>query len=244
MGTVLGVDVEAILFDLDGVLTPTADLHRLCWRDAFTTVRPEAELTDREYLDNIDGRPRLEGVRAQLRAWGYDAPDERAQLRAWGYDAPDDRTVATIAERKDAAFTHRLDADGMRPYPGSTAFLDDVEAHGIAVAVVSSSRNAHRVLHAAGLASRFNVVVDGMRAVTDDLHGKPAPDMFLAAAADLGCAPERCAVIEDATSGVLGARAAGCAPVIGVDRGGNRTALLAAGSNIVVDDLSELLERS
>ena len=230
MGTVLGVDVEAILFDLDGVLTPTADLHRLCWRDAFTTVRPEAELTDREYLDNIDGRPRLEGV--------------RAQLRAWGYDAPDDRTVATIAERKDAAFTHRLDADGMRPYPGSTAFLDDVEAHGIAVAVVSSSRNAHRVLHAAGLASRFSVVVDGMRAVTDDLHGKPAPDMFLAAAADLGCAPERCAVIEDATSGVLGARAAGCAPVIGVDRGGNRTALLAAGSNIVVDDLSELLERS
>ena len=230
MGTVLGVDVEAILFDLDGVLTPTADLHRLCWRDAFTTVRPEAELTDREYLDNIDGRPRLEGV--------------RAQLRAWGYDAPDDRTVATIAERKDAAFTRRLDADGMRPYPGSTAFLDAVKTHGIDVAVVSSSRNAHRVLHAAGLTSRFSVVVDGMRALTDDLHGKPAPDMFLAAAADLGRAPERCAVIEDATSGVLGARAAGCGLVIGVDRGGNRTALLAAGSSIVLDDLSELLERS
>jgi alpha,alpha-trehalose phosphorylase len=230
MGTVLGVDVDAILFDLDGVLTPTAELHRLCWRDAFTSVCPGTELTDREYLDNIDGRPRLEGV--------------RAQLHAWGYDTRDDNIVAAVAERKDAAFTRRLDADGMRPYPGSAAFLDAVETDGIEIAVVSSSRNARRVLHAAGLATRFSVVVDGVRAVANELDGKPAPDMFLAAAADLGCAPERCAVIEDATSGVLGARAARCEPVIGVDRGGNRNALLAAGSSIVVHDLSELLERS
>lgn len=230
MVTVLGADVDAILFDLDGVLTPTAELHRLCWRDAFTAVRPGAELTDREYLDNIDGRPRLEGI--------------RTQLHAWGYHTPDDDVVAAIAERKDAAFTRRLDEDGIRPYPGSTAFLEAAETHGIDVAVVSSSRNAHRVLRAAGLAGRFSVVVDGERAVTDELQGKPAPDMFLTAAADLGRAPQRCAVIEDATSGVRGARAAGCEPVIGVDRGGNRDALLAAGSSIVIDDLSELLEQS
>jgi phosphoglycolate phosphatase-like HAD superfamily hydrolase len=160
MGTVLGVDVDAILFDLDGVLTPTAELHRLCWRDAFTSVCPGTELTDREYLDNIDGRPRLEGV--------------RAQLHAWGYDTRDDNIVAAVAERKDAAFTRRLDADGMRPYPGSTAFLDAVEAHGIEIAVVSSSRNARRVLHAAGLAtgstSSSTVYEPSPTSLTESLH--------------------------------------------------------------------------
>jgi HAD superfamily hydrolase (TIGR01509 family) len=110
------------------------------------------------------------------------------------------------------------------------------------MAVVSSSRNAREVLDASGLAPRFDVVADGVMAANEHIAGKPAPDLFLAAAELLGASPERSVVVEDALSGVAAGRAGGFGLVVGVDRGAGHDALLANGADVVVDDLAELLE--
>jgi HAD superfamily hydrolase (TIGR01509 family) len=156
-------------------------------------------------------------------------------------DAPGDDTVNGLGNAKNAAFQEVLRRDGIAPFPASVRFLDALDRRGTAVAVVSSSRNATEVLEAAGLADRFAVVVDGNFAAARKLPGKPAPDTFLAAAAELGVGPERTAVIEDAISGVAAGHAGGFALTVGVDRGAGRDALVEHGADVVVDELDELL---
>ena len=155
-------DLEALLFDLDGVLTPTADVHMQAWARLFTPYlesRGVAEAyTDSDYFRYIDGRPRYDGVRALLASRGIVLPEGEPT------DDPALETVCGLGNRKNAAFNAVLDAEGVAPYPGSLAFLDAAIAAGVEVAVVTSSRNGVPVLVAAGLRDRFEVVVDGLLA--------------------------------------------------------------------------------
>lgn len=231
--------IRALLFDLDGVLTPTAEVHMRAWERmfaAFLAARGVAEpYTDADYFAHIDGRPRLDGVRGMLASRGIVLPEGTPG------DDPAADTVAGLGNRKNAAFTAELAERGVAPYPGSARFLDAALAAGLDVAVVSSSRNAVPVLEAAGLRHRFAVVVDGEVAATAGLAGKPAPDTYLHAARLLGRAAAECAVIEDATSGVAAGRAGDFGRVIGVDRGAGALNLLRSGADLVVDDLDELV---
>ncbi|HAS10316.1 MAG TPA: haloacid dehalogenase [Acidimicrobiaceae bacterium] len=223
---------RAVLLDLDGVITPTASVHEVAWAELFAPWG----FTSEDYLTYVDGKPRYDGVRSFLTSRGVELPAGTPD------DPPGDGTVAAMGNRKDALFRELLERDGVAPYPGTMAVLDELDRHGIAQAVVSSSRNARPVLEAAGLGERFEHVVDGVTIVEEGITGKPAPDMFLRAAELVGVAPPDAVVVEDATSGVAAGVAGAFGLVLGVDRGGNRDALLAAGAHLVVDDLAETLE--
>ncbi|WP_169164751.1 HAD family hydrolase [Cellulomonas taurus] len=233
--------MTAVLFDLDGVLTPTAVVHMHAWARLFTPVLDQhgvAPYSDADYFAFIDGKPRYDGVRSLLTSRGIDLP--------WGdpTDAPEAETVCGLGNRKNAVFTEVLRTEGVTPYPGSVALVDALIADGRRVAVVSSSRNAVPVLAAAGLTDRFPVVVDGLVAAARHLPGKPAPDTYLDAAAQLGVPAAQAVVVEDAESGVASGRAGDFGLVVGVDRGAGAETLIAHGADLVVDDLAELLEGS
>ena len=156
-------------------------------------------------------------------------------------DPPGDDTICALGNRKDETFNAVLAREGIEPYPGTMRVMDVLDRAGIPSAIVSSSKNAGPVLRAAGIAERFVAVVDGVVAVEQHLAGKPDPAMFVYAAACLGVTRADAVVVEDATSGVAAGRAGDFVLVVGVDRGGNREALVAAGADIVVDDLEETL---
>ena len=231
--------IDAILFDLDGVLTPTATVHMAAWgrmfNEYFAANGISPAFTDDDYHEYVDGKPRYDGVRSLLASRGVTLPDGDPS------DLPGTETVCGLGNTKNAAFNKVLQDEGVTPYPGSVAFLDWVVRRGIAVAIVSSSRNAVAILQAAGLADRFSVIVDGVVAADLGLAGKPAPETFLHAAAELGVSPERAVVVEDAVSGVAAGRAGGFGLVLGVDRGAGAEALLESGADIVVSDLGELV---
>ena len=230
--------IRAWLFDLDGVLTPTADVHRHAWSRLFT---PFLEATGAEpysetdYFAHIDGKPRYDGVRSLLRSRGIHLPEGEVS------DGPDADTVHGLGNRKNIVFTSTLHEEGVAPYPATVAFLDALADRGAAVAVVSSSKNARPVLAAAGLADRFEIVVDGAVAAADGIPGKPAPDTYERAAELLGVPTSACAVVEDAESGVQAGAAGDFGLVVGVDRGVGRDALLRLGADLVVDELDELV---
>jgi beta-phosphoglucomutase family hydrolase len=230
---------DAALFDLDGVLTPTADVHMHAWAAMFTRYFAEHGITppytDEDYFLHVDGRPRYDGVRAALASRGVDLPEGDAS------DAPWTETVCGLGNAKNAAFNEILSTEGVVPYDGSVRLVDDLRARGTAVAVVSSSRNARAVLEAARLADRFGVVVDGAVARAEGLAGKPHPETFRRAAELLGVTVARSVVIEDAVSGVAAGRAGGFGLVVGVDRGAGGQVLRDAGADVVVTDLAELV---
>ncbi len=232
-------EITTYLFDLDGVLTPTAEVHMRAWAKMFSQVFNDfavAPYTDQDYFDHLDGKPRYAGVADLLAnrniALPYGDP----------LDSADMQTVCGLGNRKNDVFTEVLQTEGVRPYPGSIALVDALIAGGKQVAVVSSSRNATAVLAAARIADRFEVVVDGLVAANRGILGKPAPDTYLYAAQLLGTSPAHAAVIEDAPSGVAAGRAGDFGIVIGVDRGAGRDVLLQDGADVVVDDLVELLD--
>ncbi len=230
---------DAVLFDLDGVITPTAEVHMGAWSEMFTPVLEAhgvAPYTDADYFEHVDGRPRYEGVAALLGARGIELP--------WGdpADGPERETVCGLGNRKNALFGEVLQRDGVAPYPGSIALLDALEERGTRMAIVSSSANAPDVLRAAGVAERFETVVDGRVATERGLPGKPKPDTYAYAAETLGVPQERSVVVEDAVSGVQAGAAGDFGLVIGVDRGTGVAALREAGADVVVADLAELVE--
>lgn len=231
--------LDAVLLDLDGVLTPTALVHERAWQELFTLAFARlgvaAPFTAADYREHVDGRPRYDGVAAVLRSRGVTLPEGNpADPAGFG-------TVCALGNLKNELFTQGLDRDGVTAYPGSVRLLDALQRRGVALAVVSSSRNARRVLAVAGLADRLPVVVDGVAAAAAGLTGKPAPDTYLHAARLLGVSPRRAAVIEDAVSGVAAGHAGGFRRVVGVDRGAGHQALLDAGADVVVADLAELV---
>ena len=220
---------DAVLFDLDGVVTPTADVHERAWAELFS----DHGFTSVDYLAHVDGKPRYDGVRSFLISRGIDLP--------WGDpgDPPGDATVCALGNRKNETFNAVLDRDGIAAYPGTLAVMDLLDRHDVAQAIVSSSKNARKVLDAAGLADRFKVVVDGVTADHEGLPGKPDPAMFLRAATLLGVEPADTVVVEDASSGVAAGAAGAFGLVLGVDRGDNLRALLDAGADVVVEDLAD-----
>lgn len=234
----------AVLFDLDGVLTPTAEVHQRAWGDLFSrflqehgerTGTEQRPWSEQDYFDHVDGKPRLDGVRDVLASRGIELPEGSED------DAPDAHTVHGLGRRKNAAFLAALERDGVSAYPGSLALLEALAEAATPMAVVSSSANATQVMAAAGIDHFIQVVVDGRLARAEGIPGKPAPDTFLVACERLGAVPHDAAVLEDATSGVQAGAAGAFAHVIGVDRGAGREALTAAGATAVVDDLQELL---
>ena len=230
---------DAVLFDLDGVITPTADLHMRAWAEMFTAFLDSHGVsepyTDDDYFAYVDGKPRYDGVRSFLHSRGIDIPEGEPS------DPPDAETVCGLGNRKNDVFNAVLARDGIAPYPGSVRLLDALAERGTAVAVVSSSKNARTVLAAAHLTDRFEVVVDGVVAAELGLPGKPRPDTFLHAAERLGASASRAVVVEDAVSGVAAGRAGDFGLVVGVDRGAGERTLLDAGADVVVADLGDLL---
>ncbi len=233
-------NIDAALFDLDGVLTPTAEVHQRAWAKLFDHYLaehcPAQPYTEADYFAYIDGKPRYDGVRSLLASRGLSLPDGTPS------DGPEVASVCGLGNRKNQAFAEVLADEGVRPYPGSVALLVELVNLGIQVAVVSSSANAVEVLRAAGLLDRFEVIVDGVVAAAEGLPGKPAPNTFVFAADRLGVSPQRAVVIEDAVSVVAAGKAGGFGLVLGVDRGAGPDVLLASGADVVVSDLAELVE--
>lgn len=233
---------DAVLFDLDGVITPTAEVHMRAWRAMFERLFADWDIeppyTDSDYFDHLDGKKRYDGVAAVLRSRDIEIP--------WGQpsDPPDADTVCGVGNRKNEVFSRVLREEGIRPYPGSIALLDALAAAGTPVAIVSSSKNAREVLTAAGVIDRFPVIMDGLIAEAEHLPSKPAPDVFLEAARLCGVEPARAAAVEDAISGVQSAAAGGFGVIVGVDRGAGAEPLAQAGATIVVSDLAELVPSS
>lgn len=234
--------IKGLLFDLDGVLTGTAELHRAAWKVMFDEYlrRRDGEgfspFTDRDYADHVDGRPRADGVREFLASRGIQLPEGERD------DPPSAETVNGLGNRKNDLVQTLIREQGVAPYPGSRRYLEAARAAGLPMAVVSSSANTMAVLQAADLTSFVSTVVDGLALAKRNLRGKPAPDTFLAAAQDLGVTPSQAAVFEDALAGVQAGRAGEFGFVVGVNRADQADALRAHGADIVVDDLSELLE--
>lgn len=239
MGSVNWSVVDAALFDLDGVLTPTAEVHMRAWSlmfDDFLARRGVPEpFTEEDYFTYVDGKPRHDAVRAFLASRGIELPEGAPE------DPPTAETVWGLGNLKNIDFLETLEREGIAAYPGTLRLLEWLEQRGIRAAVVSSSRNAGPVLAAAGLAERLPVVVDGLVAASRGLPGKPAPDTYEYAARLLGVPHERAVVMEDALSGVAAGKAGGFAAVVGVDRGAGVDALRRAGADVVVSDLAELV---
>jgi beta-phosphoglucomutase family hydrolase len=234
--------ITACLFDLDGVLTGTAVLHSQAWKrtfDEFLRARDGAEyreFTDQDYATYVDGRPRADGVREFLRSRGIELPEGTPD------DAPDAATVNGVGNRKNELVLKIIDERGVNPYPGSIRYLDAVKAAGLRIAVVTSSANGAKVLDAGDLSKYVEARVDGLTIRERNLKGKPAPDSFLAGAAELGVEPAHAAVFEDAQSGVQAGKAGNFGYVVGVNRADQADQLRAHGADIVVDDLADLLE--
>jgi beta-phosphoglucomutase family hydrolase len=232
---VLGLpdDIQADLFDLDGVLTQTAKVHAAAWKTMFDEYLKQRDGDDfvpfdahRDYDEFVDGRPRPDGVRSFLTSRGIDA---------------DEATIKALGDRKNALVLKLIERDGVDAYEGSVRYVHAAKDAGRRLAVVSSSANAKEVLKAVGILDLFDHVVDGHAVAEGGLKGKPAPDTFLAAAEALGVEPAHAAVFEDALAGVEAGRAGAFGVVVGVDRVGQADALAHHGATIVVQDLAELL---
>ena len=240
--------VRACLFDLDGVLTETATIHAAAWKAMFDAYLEERsrrtgepfvpfDQTD-DYDRYVDGKPRADGTRSFLASRGIHLPDGTPG------DPPTAETVSGLGTRKNDLVLQMIHEHGVEPYPGSVRYVNAVRDAGLKRAVVSSSTNCHDVLNAAGILDMFEAIVDGHTAEREHLRGKPAPDTFLAGAAELGLPPAHAAVFEDALAGVEAGHSGHFGFVVGVDRVGQHDALLAHGADTVVSDLADLLERS
>ena len=225
---------QAVLFDLDGVVTPTALVHAQAWAEMFNDYLPtltsaasppQPPFTDADYHAYVDGKPRYNGVRDFLASRGLH---------------PEEAEIVRLGDRKNDLVNIVLERDGVVAYPGSVQLLDHLRDLGIPLAIVSSSANAPTVLRAAGLLDRFATIVDGAVARELGLPGKPAPDTFLHAAAVLGASAATSVVLEDAVSGVAAGKAGHFALTVGVDRGAG-AALIQAGADVLVNDLADLV---
>ena len=239
-----GARFDAVLFDLDGVLTATARVHEAAWKemfDAFMLARadrtgtPFEPFTTQDYLRYVDGKIRSDGVRSFLTSRGISLPEGTPE------SPPEEDSIHGLGTRKNQRVEALIRPDTVEVFPGAVVVVRALRAHGVRTAVVSSSANARAVLAAAGITGLFDVVVDGSTAAERKLAGKPAPDMFLEAAREVGVSPERAMVVEDAVAGVRAARDGGFGLVVGIGRRGTGAELWSAGANLVISDLWVLL---
>lgn len=237
-------EIEAVIFDTDGVITDTASVHARAWArmfDRFLRHRAEASgesfsaFTEDDYRRYVDGKPRYDGVRSFLAARGIEVPEGDPS------DGPDEETVCGLGNRKDLDFLDHLRRDGIEAFPTTIALLERLRRAGVRTAVISASRNLDEVLAAGGVEDLFRVRVGGVETERLGLPGKPDPAVFLEAARRLGVEPGRAAVVEDALAGVEAGRRGGFGLVVGVDRVGHPAELEAAGADVVVVDLGEVV---
>lgn len=237
--------ITACLFDLDGVLTDTASVHKKAWKAMFDEyLKTRAERTgepfvafdiDADYLSFVDGKRRQDGVRSFLASRGIELPEGTPN------DAADAETIEGLGNRKNAMFHQTLQRDGVEVFEGSRHYLEAVTQAGLRRAVVSSSANTEEVLRITGLDEFIEQRVDGVTMRDENLPGKPAPDSFLRAAELLDVSPAQAAVFEDALAGVTAGRAGKFGFVVGVDRVGQADQLRRDGADTVVTDLAELM---
>jgi beta-phosphoglucomutase family hydrolase len=240
-------DLDAVIFDMDGVVTETATVHAAAWKklfDAYLEQRAQETGADfvpfdeeADYERYVDGKNRYDGVRSFLASRGIELPEGAPD------DPPGTDTVCAMGNGKDIYFLRHVREEGVRPYDSTVRLIRDLRARGVGIGLVSASRNAEEVLASAGALDLFDQRVDGVVAAELGLPGKPDPATFLEAARRLGVAPARAAVVEDALSGVAAGRAGDFGLVVGVARAGQSEALREAGADVVVSDLGEL-ERS
>ncbi len=232
--------IDAVILDMDGVLTDTARTHEAAWKtvfDGFLEARDGssfAPFTTADYRRHVDGKPRLDGVRDFLASRGIELP------AGSDGDPPDAVTARSLGERKNRAFQEHLASHGVTPFADATAFVERLRRAGLKIAAISASRNAEAVLEAAGIRQHLPVLVDGNVAAAQGLAGKPAPDIFLAAATALAVPAARAAIAEDAIAGIEAGRRGGFALVVGLARHGETRDLAAAGADIVVASLDDL----
>ncbi len=233
---------DAVIFDLDGVITQTASVHSHAWKKMFDNYlqyrqakhsEPFREFTQEEYLAYVDGKPRYDGVKSFLASRNIQLP--------WGTpeDEPDKETVCGLGNKKNDAFNEVLEKEGVAVYPSSVKLMEALRSKGIRVGVASSSKNCKAVLEAAGVMHLVETRVDGIVSATRNLKGKPASDIFLTAAKNLSVKPAKAVVVEDATSGVAAGKNGNFGYVLGVAREGNSRDLKINGADEVVADLEE-----
>ena len=237
---------DAVLFDLDGVITNTAKIHAACWKKMFDEYlqqratqrgepfKPFDLVTD--YRLHVDGKPRYDGVRDFLTSRGVQLPEGDPD------DPPEAETVCGLGNRKNRLVTKAIEETGVQAYEGSVRFVRQLRRDGFKVAIVSSSENCAAILKAANLDDLFEVRVDGAMVEAEQLAGKPAPDTFLIGARLLGVEPARTVVVEDAISGVQAGLSGNFGLVIGVSRKGDAEELKRHGAHLVVNDLDELVD--
>jgi beta-phosphoglucomutase family hydrolase len=235
---------DAVLFDLDGVLTDTAKVHAACWKTVFDEfLQAHARRTGQpfrpfdigtDYNRYVDGKLRQEGTRSFLESRGIVLPFGQAESPA------DEETVWGLSNRKDKMVRTMLSDHGVEVHEDGVALARHLRNIGIKTGVVSASQNCRAVLESAGIQDLFDARVDGEVAELLGLPGKPAPEQFLEAARQLGVMPKRAVVIEDAVSGVQAGRRGGFGLVVGVARKGDADALRQSGADIIVTDLTEL----
>ena len=238
--------IRGCLFDLDGVLTRTAEVHDAAWREMFDGyLRERSRRTGEpfvafdpvaDYENFVDGKPRADGTRSFLASRGIELPEGGPG------DPPGTETIAGLSNRKNEILLRRIREDGVAAYPGSVRYVRAATEAGLRRAVVTSSANCRDVLAGAGIGDLFEAQIDGLIAGREHLRGKPAPDTFLAGARALGLEPRAAAVFEDAQAGVAAGRAGGFGFVVGVDRLGRAAELRKHGADVVVADLAELLD--
>ncbi len=235
--------LDAVIFDMDGVVTDTATVHDRCWKLVFDDfLRARAGHTgdalglfdEEDYLRYVDGKPRYDGVASFLSSRRIDL-DRGLPTDAPGYD-----TICAIGNLKDQLFEGVVAREGVTVFESTDSLIRALRSQGIRTALISSSRHAKAILAAAGITDLFDTIVDGVDAEALELPGKPDPAIFLAAARNLEVAPSRAAVVEDALAGVEAGRRGGFCFVVGVDRISHADALRQKGADVVVKDLSDL----
>ncbi|HXV80566.1 MAG TPA: trehalose-phosphatase [Candidatus Binatia bacterium] len=237
-------NVDAVIFDLDGVVTQTAKVHAAAWKALFDPYLKERQARDgrnyepfdpgEDYRQYVDGKPRYDGVRSFLEARDISIPEGKPE------DPPGKETICGIGNKKNEIFLEELERQGVETYDSTVMLIHSLRAQGIKTAIISASKNCGPVLETAGLSHLFDAKVDGVDSAELGLQGKPAPDIFLEAARRLKVDPARAVVVEDALAGVEGARRGRFAQVIGVDRAEQEEALRKRGADIVVKDLAEI----
>jgi beta-phosphoglucomutase-like phosphatase (HAD superfamily) len=242
--------VQACLFDLDGVLTGSDEVHAAAWRECindllsrryeragerFGPYRPFS--AHRDYYPYLHGKPRLVGAHAFLASRGIVLPEGRPD------DSPDAETVFGLGNRKNQAFQRLLDSQGIRAFAGSVSYLEAAREAGMKCTVLSASANTEAILRHAGLASLIDGIVDGNVIRRRGLEAKPAPDTILTACELVGVAPNQAATFETTVEGLEASRTAKVSAAIAVDRAGRGDTLRAHGARVVVSDLVELFGR-
>src|SRR5215831_9604390 len=236
---------DAVLLDLDGVITDTANLHAACWKQMFDEyLQKRATKTGqafapfdlvKDYRLYVDGKQRFDAVRDFLASRSIVLPEGSTD------DPPEAETVGGLGNRKNDLVNAIIEERGVEAYEGSVRLIQQLRHQGFKIAVVTSSQNCTAVLRAAKLDAFFDIQVDGNMILAEHLAGKPAPDTFLKAAKLLGVEPSRAVVIEDALAGVEAGSAGSFGLVIGVARKGNADELRHHGAHLVVNDLGELV---